>query len=331
MKIKFLPYQPHCFAFGGFELQMLSAFDELQKNNIDVEKLNIWDRSSDFDILHCWGLGLGNYENLYWGKRANKKIVLTALLGYYENSLENLKYLISKYFYKHRILMEMVENIDMMVLINEIQAEVAIKYFKVNPSKVKIIPNIVNERFFNYGKTPIYNENGYILSVGNICGRKNQLNLAKSCIELNVQLVLIGKVLEGEEKYGNELDKLISQNKNIIWIKGLKENSDELFNYFLNCSAFALPSFKEQQPISLLEAAVLKKPLITSSRAYAKQKYYLNSKLINPNSIVSIKSGITEVLKNPKAFVPNMKPLEECHGINVAMSYMEIYKELLKN
>lgn len=73
MKVKYAPYQAHCFAFGGFELQMLSAFEAIQECGGEVSKLDPWDRSDNFEVLHCWGLGFPHDENIYWAKRSKKK------------------------------------------------------------------------------------------------------------------------------------------------------------------------------------------------------------------------------------------------------------------
>lgn len=62
MKIKFVPLKAHCFAFGGFEIQMLSAMQSVNKLGINASPLNPWSRDVDFDILHCWGLEDAHYN-----------------------------------------------------------------------------------------------------------------------------------------------------------------------------------------------------------------------------------------------------------------------------
>ena len=118
MKIKFFPFQPHCFAFGGFELQMLSAFEAIQKKGIMVEKMDIWSRDNDFDILHCWGAEISNYYNFYWAKKTTKKIVVTSLSSYYETNIERLRFLVSVLFYRQRFVKEMYTMADKIVVVN---------------------------------------------------------------------------------------------------------------------------------------------------------------------------------------------------------------------
>ncbi|WP_406824412.1 glycosyltransferase family 4 protein [Pedobacter sp. KACC 23697] len=330
MKIKFLPFQSHCFAFGGFEIQMLATFDALDALGASVSKMDVWSRDQDFEILHCWGLDIGNYENIKWAKKSGKKVVVTALLGYYETLKEKARFLISSIMYKQRIIIEMLENIDAIVVLNDLQAEVLKKNYNLPDSKIFIIPNIVGEIFFE--KRLQSSDNGYVLTVGNVCARKNQILLAKACQALNLPLVIIGKMMSGEEKYGEELEKMVTNSGGLInWINGLKENSDELVDYFLNCKMFALPSHAEQQPISILEASVLGKPILTSDLAFGRQIYYHNSMLVNPSDYNSILNGLKLITYfKGEANIPSFDKVRECSSQYVADSYLNVYNSVIQ-
>src|SRR3569623_2271318 len=62
MRVKFFPWQPHCFAFGGFDMQMLDTLDSIKNVGVDASKLDIWSRDNNFDIIHLWGVGMLNYH-----------------------------------------------------------------------------------------------------------------------------------------------------------------------------------------------------------------------------------------------------------------------------
>jgi len=136
MKIAFLPYQPHCFAFGGFEMQMLATFNAVKELGADVIKLNVWDTNADFDILHCWGVGLGNYENIYWAKKAGKKVVITILLEYLENLQDKLKFNISLLLHRQKLAKQMLEWADEIVVVNKDQASICIHNYKISSGKI---------------------------------------------------------------------------------------------------------------------------------------------------------------------------------------------------
>ena len=328
-RVHYFPLQAHCFAFGGFDLQMLSALravNELE-NGLVVKPNNPWDKDAHFQIAHFWGLDISHFNQILWAKRSGKKIVLTALISYFESFQERIRHEVSSYIGIVRILKKIVSEIDALVVVSEEQKQIAISKFECHPSKVFVIPNMVEKSFWESENK--LNPGGYILSIGNICQRKNQLNLAKACIKAGVDLILVGVTQSGEEAYAAELTDLIETAKNVQWLKGLSQASDELVDLINNCSGFALISKQETQPISLLEAAVLQKPLLISSRAFAKQTYYTKACLVDDHEIDFVVEGILKLKSNPQNYIPNLANLEACKPINVAMAYAELYNYLV--
>lgn len=339
MRVKYVPYQPHCFAFGGFDIQMLNTLNAVTKSGLNAEKIDIWSRDNDFDILHCWGLGLPHHENIQWAKNAEKKVVVTALLPYNEFLSEKIKHFISSYIRRAYFLIEMAKKIDAIVVLNDVQADVCQRYFKIPAKKIFIIPNVVHENYFNVANPDNnintlfslkYGISNYVLTTGNVCRRKNQLNLIKACIKCKINLVIIGKPLDGEQDYIKQVEALIQTNANILWIKGLPENSGDLISAYKDAILVALPSFIETQPICLLEAVAIGKPLLIANRAYAKQLYYSNSCLINPFSVDDIANGIKKIISNPTNYLTPKKLIEECTESSVGEKYISLYKKIIK-
>lgn len=334
MKVKYVPFQPHCFAFGGFDIQILSTMSAVIKSGVHAEKIDIWSRDNDFDILHCWGLGFHHYENIRWAKSAGKKVVLTALLSYYETFNERIRHLFSTYIKKAQYYIQIANMADAVVVVNELQAEACLKYFKVPSSKIHIIPHIVHTKYFE-NKTDNsfsekYNVKDYVLTVGNVCSRKNQLNLVKACLKDNIKLVIVGSLLDGEEAYGKQIEIAIDGNPNITWIKGLNANSDELISAYQGSSMVALPSYIEQQPITLLEAVAVQKPLLISDKAFSDQKYYTNAMCVPPHSIGAIADGLQKIRIQPSKYIPSLLTIEECREENAGNKYHQIYTSILK-
>lgn len=335
MKVKYVPSQPHCFAYGGFEIQMLSTLDAAIKSGVHAEKIDIWSRDNDFDILHCWGLGFHHYENIRWANHARKKVVLTALLSYYETFNERLRHLFSTYIKKAQYYIQIANMADAVVVVNELQADACLKYFKVPSNKIHVIPNIVHAKYFenklDNSFSQKYNLSNYVLIVGSVCARKNQLNLINACIKANIKLVVIGRLMEGEEAYGKQIEIAIEGNSNIIWIPGLTPNSDELVSAYQGSSVVALPSYIEQQPITLLEAVAMQKPLLMSNRAFSKQKYYQNAMCVSPESVDAIADGLKKISSEPSKYIPSLLTIEECREESVGNAYHQLYRSILKN
>jgi glycosyltransferase involved in cell wall biosynthesis len=325
--------QAHCFAFGGFEIQMLSTIESINLvGEFDAIKHNYWDCSKDFEIAHFWGLSLTHYDNIIWAKKNNKKVIVTALLSYYETPMQRIKKLLSNFIYDDIFKNKMISVIDALVVISDEQKEIAIKYYSIDSSKVFVIPNIVSNNFFDLTDINKVEFSNYILTTGNVCRRKNQLQLARAVRYIpEVKLVIIGSLMDGEDSYGKELEDTINESEGQIkWIKGLPYNSKELVSYVKYAKAFALISEFENQPISLLEAAAAQIPLIIANKKFAVQKYYKNARLVDPHSLKSIVSGINDVLINPSHFIPDLQDLKNCSIETVGDQYSQLYKSLIR-
>lgn len=329
MKIRVLPFQPHCFAFGGFEIQMRSALAAVQEVGVNAQPLDPWSTNSDFDVLHVWGFGISHQPAVHWAKKAGKRVVMTALLPYISLRLR-ARYLDFRRHGVFRLEQELIDAADAFVVVNEAQAETAIRVFGLPPEKISVIPNIVEAKYFDpppHLASPV-DVQDYVLCTGNVCTRKNQLRLAQACIAANIPLVIVGNTLAGEEAYGNELSKLLRGQSSIRWLKRLDSESDALIAAYQHCAVFALPSFNETQPISALEASALRKPLLMGNGSYAKQKYYANALLIAPRSVDAIRMGVEKVISEPKRFITPLENIDECRRARVGAAYRDVFQRV---
>jgi glycosyltransferase involved in cell wall biosynthesis len=331
MKIKYYPCQPHCFAFGGFDMQMLNALDAVNKTGLDASQLDIWSRDKDFEIIHIWGVGPHNYHIIDWAIKSKKKIIATVLLPYYDTLRLKLSYFRHYNSTWQKQLLSYYGKIDKIVVVNDLQSNVLNKYFKVPTFNIEIIPNIIEDNYFvkpSFNFSEAHQIKDYILCTGNISSRKNQLNLAYACANLKLNLVLIGNILDGEKAYAQKLEELIQKNTGIKWIKELPKGSEELASAYFYSKIFALPSKDETQPISALEAAAMEKQLILNDRAYARQEYYQGAVLTRTKSVRDIETALKIALKRKPADHKNQK-LFECKKEAVGEAYKKVYQKLV--
>lgn len=328
VKVRVSPLQPHCFAFGGFEVQMISAMNACRDVGIDIQPLDPWSRDTGFDVLHLWGLEVAHLNSAFWANAAGKRVVLSALLPYIglESSVRRLKSWLDG---RARMLSKVLACVDALVVVNDLQAETALRMFGVNEGRIHIIPNIVEDVYFDQAPSseaaPLA---GDILCVGNICVRKKQVKLAEACIKANLGLSLVGDVLTGEAAYGEVLSNLVRESTQIRWTRGVKPGDARLVEEYKNARCVALISDIETQPISLLEAAAMRRPLLISDRPYAHQRYYENSAVLKGSSVSEIVDLLHSVCAAPSQFVPPREPLNECRREVVGRSYAKIYQNL---
>jgi len=332
MKVRALPYQPHCFAFGGFELQMLEAMRAVQQAGVDARPLDVWSRDAEFDILHVWGLAESQSPAVYWARRSGKRVVMTALLPSLTPAMR-VRNLGSRLWGRARALRELVSLLDLLVVVNEAQAETAETMLGAPPDKIAVIPNIVADQYFvsvESGGASGLGIRDYLICTGNVCQRKNQLKLAQAALAAGVPLLLVGPVLVGEEAYAEALGRLIAGRESIRWIAGLPAGSPELLAAYRGSIGFALASYNETQPISALEAAAAGKPLLLADRPWARQSFYRGAHLVDPDSPSTIQAGIERLRLDAARYIPAAEILEQCRGDRVGQAYALAFQQVMR-
>ncbi len=327
--VRVVPFQPHCFAFGGFELQMIAAMESARAAGANIAPLDFWKREADFDVLHLWGLDLQHNQTVKWARSGGKKTVLSTLVEYSGKSW--LRHLVSSAVGPARLRQAMLASVDCLTAVNEGQARYLVD-LGVPGDKVRVVPNIVDDIFFRIRGskgTGAFGIENYVLCTGNVCQRKNQLSLVSACRKLGVPLLLVGNILTGEDDYGRAVAEAMAALDGSRWIKGLSPGSVELAEAYCGAAVFALPSHSEQQPISALEAAACGKPIVLADRTYASQEFYESAALADPDSADSIAGALRMAFDQPDAHCPPLSAIAQCRREKVGAAYMAIYERLV--
>jgi glycosyltransferase involved in cell wall biosynthesis len=162
------------------------------------------------------------------------------------------------------------------ITITEADVSVAHYVFGVPLSRIQVVENGVDDRFRM--ATPElwherYGANPYMLCVGGIQRRKNQLFLLKTANSLELPVVLIGGVLPGEQDYAQRVDEEMRKNASYggRWLRELSYDDPLLASAYAACRAFVLLSHHETQPLSILEAMAAKKPILLGDAGYVRE------------------------------------------------------------
>nr|WP_255550923.1 glycosyltransferase family 4 protein [Granulicella sp. dw_53] len=298
----------------------------------NIAPLDFWRKEADFEVLHCWGLELQHTNTVKWARTGGKRTVLSALVNY-PGWKSWLRHLASLAIGPARLRRPMLAALDCITVVNEAQARYLIGTVKFPAEKVTIIPNVIEDIFFELAHSThnaLFEIENYVLCVGNICRRKNQLALVRACRKLGVPLLLVGNVLTGEENYGLAVAQAMPVGGRQRWIHGLEPGSVELAAAYREGTVFALPSYLEQQPISALEAAAAGKPLVLADLPYARQELYEGAVLADPRSEDSIIRAIRKALDNPEAHCPPTSVMDQCRRLKVGAAYLAIYQRLIQ-
>ena len=256
---------------------------------------------------------------------------MTALLPYLEG-LQGIKAVVRSHIGAKALDRQTATTLSMLVVVNEETSRSAQRLLGIRTDRIAVVPNIVDEVFLETLPPSPKMEFGvkdFFLCVGNVCRRKNQLSVAKAAASIGAQLLIVGELLPGEERYGEDLAMLVAQHAGIVWIRGVAPGSKELLSAFRQCVGFVLPSFDETQPISALEAIAARKPVLLADRAYARQKIYRSACLVDPTSVAAIAEGMHRLMHTPDAYCPPVKNLSECTKSRVGAVYADIYRQVV--
>lgn len=162
------------------------------------------------------------------------------------------------------------------ITITEAEAEAARRIGGLDPQRLAIVPHGVGAAFFQREVQPwqaLHGSEPFILCVGAVQPRKNQLLLSQAANELRLPLVLIGPVLPGAEGYAEQVGVEMKRNETFggCWIRGLDRGDPLLVAAHHACRLFALLSAEETQPISVLQAMAAARPVLLLRAAYTRQ------------------------------------------------------------
>lgn len=205
-----------------------------------------------------------------------------------------------------------IKNADAVVAVSEETQESIAQRYGVNASRITLVPNAVDERFYRRldanGKQDIRVKYGlpdeYILFVGTIEPRKNITRLVEAYTKLPVALrekyplVLAGKPGWNNEPIYARIHELMSEGHAILPI-GFVED-DDLPAIYNMARAFIFPSIHEGFGLPILEAMAARTAVICSDKAPMNRLAEDAAVFIDPEDITSIASGMKKVLSDPK-------------------------------
>lgn len=328
MRVRTVPVQPHCFLYGGFDIQMHRTHEALRSVGIDARPLDWWARDEKFDILHVWGLEPQHQSLVRIAKRYGKKIALTPLLPY-NTPVARLRHIAGVILGRKRAAVDILQHVDVLLVVNQLQANAAMKIFGFPARSIEVIPTILDPLFFDASPVapPPDVPASYIVCAGNIWPRKNQIRLGQAALAAGYPIVFIGNAMGGEEAYTQEFQSLVEAHPSLQWHKWL--NWEDLYRVMRHASAIALPSLQECQPASCLEAVALQKPLLMAGKPYAFQEFYTGALTVDARSVDGIATGLKQLMANPGRYTPKAELVDACRPASVAKKLQNIFERLI--
>jgi len=200
-----------------------------------------------------------------------------------------------------------------------------------------VLPNAVDQSFFEINAAPPPDAPPRILCVGHICFRKNQNAFIRSldalAKKLRFELVFLG-VANAGDAYADEFRQLVAGRS---WCRypGVADRQ-KLKTYFQEATLLALPSLEDNCPMVVLEAMAAKVPVVAANVGGVPDLVEdgRTGLFCDPLDPASMAGSIEKALANlagarNMAEQARLSALQRFHPRVIAARHLEIYREVL--
>src|SRR4030042_3795671 len=196
---------------------------------------------------------------------------------------------------------------DKIVAVSEDVKEDIIRYDRIAPSKIEVIPNGIDVERFNPEKNTTdirkefsLGENDIVIGfIGRIVPAKGLEYLLNALPYLNEKFKSIKLLIVGEGSLVEELKERAKKNNifNNILFTGRRRDIPEIL---ASINIFVMPSIAEGFPNALLEAMAMGKPIVATEVGGIPEivKNGFNGLLVPPRDTVSLSKAIKELISN---------------------------------
>lgn len=191
-------------------------------------------------------------------------------------------------------LCHIAENVDAFIFLSQRERVLFETLTGRLPPNAHIVHNPVDATQFDGVSIDLFRDtyglSDYVLCVGRIEHRKNQLLLATALAQTELPLVLIGHT--GDHEYEHLVVKFGGSELRLLG--RMEPGSPMLRSAIAGARVFALPSWAEGAPLAALEAAAAGVPLVVSDRSGELEYFGKHARYCDPGSPSSIRHAVLE-------------------------------------
>lgn len=299
---------------GGGEVQLMKTQEHLEQLGVRVDRFDRWStRLQDYPLVHSFSLL--PYE--FWNpvKLAGCALAVSTIHWPYvaqPSVRAQVKQLIVQ---TGKRLLGMVDapgrpfhHVDVFFPNSQMEADLLCQAYQLDPARMHVVPNGVEERFAAATPDLFIREYGledFILSVGRVDGRKNQLTLIRALKELGRPIVCIGEPVLGEEPYLEQCKR--EGGSNVHFLGKIDHRSPLLESAYAAAAVLALPSYIETPGLCALEAGLAGTPLVVTEQGCTHEYFGEHAAYVHPSDPEGIRAAVKRVLDAP----PDPRALQE--------------------
>ncbi len=292
---------------GGGEVQMSATAAALAAIGLQAGLWRPWEeRLADADCLHLFGSLREHLPLVDAARRQGVRVVLSTIAwfdpaSYWRQPGSLTKRIAAAGRYALRAACPVLpswrrrlyHNVDMLLPNSSAEAEQLMRLFQVPAKRIHVVPNGADPRFARAHGGPFIEKYGlrdFVLSVGRIEPRKNQLGLLRALKGTEMPVVIVGRPLPGHEAYGDAC--LREAGSNVRFVGKIDHHDPLLASAYGACRCLALTSWFETPGLVALEAAMSGVPLVLPRGGSAREYFGDQALYVGPENISQIRAAV---------------------------------------
>lgn len=308
MKIGVIGAVPFNLIFGGGETQAINTMRAIKNLGVDIDYYDLWNKDYSCDIVHIFGCHDWLYKWASLAKGKGYKIALSTI-AYSQTKMDFKRKAYDRFDRllpldtTYRLNRKLIQIADILLPNSEDEGRYLDEFLGAGNKKKIVIPNATDLRYRNANKEAFVKEYGlddFVLCVGKIEPRKNQLNLVKALAGTDIPLVLLGSYIPNVKSYYDEVLAIVNKNDNMHQIEFLPYDSDMLSSIYAAARVHVLLGASETPGIVNLEAGLAGANLVVGNCKPVYEYLGEYARYVDYNNINEIRRVIGTVYKEPR-------------------------------
>jgi glycosyltransferase involved in cell wall biosynthesis len=292
MNVLFVTYPMAFHTPGGGEVQLKAYQKYLPMHGVNVDLFNQWDpQFNKYDLVHFFSCIGGSVHFCNFVKQLGLPLVISSSLWITEDT---------KHLYPVPEISHQLSLADAVIANSNLECDTLASVLQLPRGKFFTVLNGVDDEFYERVTPELFRAHfnintQFVLNIGNIEPRKNQLNLIRAMkLVPDMKLVLIGHARD--ENYLNLC--LEEGGSQVIYLGQLPHDSDLLKSAYSACAVFCLPSALETPGLAALEAYAVRAPIAITEVGPTSEYFGSAVSYLSPSDPISISHAIRKAFSS---------------------------------
>ncbi len=296
---------------GGGEVQMASTLAALAARGVEARPWRPWeDRLGQADVVHLFGSLPEHEATAAAARRQRVPVVLSTIAwfdwrSYWRQPRPAARRLAAVGGYAARTVYprlpcwrrRLYHAVDLLLPNSTAEAGQLRRLFGVESERIHVVPNGADPRFALADAEPfarLVGGTGFVLSMGRIEPRKNQLGLLRALEGSGARVVVVGNAVPGHERYYRACRR--AAGANVRFVGRLGHDDPRLASAYAACGCLVLAGWYETPGLVALEAAMQGVPLVLPQGGCGREYFGGDAEYVRPGDRRGIRRAVLAAL-----------------------------------